>query len=68
MPGWVDLNQFWKEWHPAILELVPIFLHTRLLIEKQENKANGLENESDEEDEEEEEEEEEGDDTGDNID
>ena len=42
-----------------------LFLHTRLLIEKQENKANCLENESDEEDEEEEEE---GDDTGDNID
>ena len=46
---------------------VMLFLHTRLLIEKQENKPNGLENERDEEDEEEEEEEE-GDDTGDNID
>ena len=39
---------------------VMLFLHTRLLIEKQ---ANGLENEKDEESEEEEE-----DDTGDNID
>ena len=39
---------------------VMLFLHTRLLIEIQANKANGLENEKDEEDE--------GDDTGDNID
>ena len=65
MPGWVDLNQIWKEWHPAILtgSYISCYFFTRLLIEKQENKANGLENERDEEDEEEE-----GDDTGDNID
>jgi hypothetical protein len=42
---------------------VMLFLHTSQLIEKQANKANGLENEKDEEHEEEE-----GDDTGDNID
>lgn len=40
---------------------VMLFLHTKLLIEKQANKNNGLEKEKDEEDEE-------GDDTGDNID
>ena len=42
---------------------VMLFLHTRLLIEKKANEANGLENKNDEESEEEE-----GDDTGDNID
>jgi len=40
---------------------VMLFLHTRLQIEKQANKANGLEKEMDEEDKE-------GDDMGDNID
>ena len=43
---------------------VMLFLHTRLLTEKQANKANGFENEKDEKHEEEEK----GDDTGDNID
>ena len=42
---------------------VMLFLHTRLLVEKQANKVNGHENEKDEEDEDQE-----GDDRGDNID